>query len=57
MKKVKFSKSERHTAYQALGSWKAYNASKLGEAVYEEFDLLKKNIKKAENLIEKLKSS
>ena len=57
MKKIKVSKGERHTIYRALGSWRAYNASKLGEAVYEEFDVLKKNIKKAENLIEKLKNN
>jgi hypothetical protein len=56
-KKVKLESRERYQIYKALGSSIATMRNKLGEAVYQEHDDLKKNIKKSVNLMEKIKKS
>ena len=56
-KKVKLESRERYQIYKALGSSIATMRNKLGEAVYQEHDDLKKNIKKSVNLMEKIKNS
>jgi len=56
-KKVKLESRERYQIYKALGSSIAKMRNKLGEAVYQEHDDLKKNIKKSVNLMEKIKNS
>ena len=56
-KKVKLESRERYQIYKALGSSIATMRNKLGEAVYQEHDDLKKNITKSVNLMEKIKNS
>ena len=56
-KKVKLESRERYQIYKALGSSIATMRNKLGEAVYQEHDDLKKNIRKSVNLMEKIKNS
>ena len=57
MKKVKFSKSERHTIYQALGSRISTLRNQIGYTRVNEDGTLRDQIIKNEKLIAKLKNS
>ena len=57
MKKVKFSKGERYTIYQALGSRIATMRNQIGYTRVNEDGTLRDQIVKHEKLIEKLKNS
>ena len=57
MKKVKFSKGERYTIYQALGSRIATMRNQIGYTRVDEDETLRDQIVQHEKLIEKLKNS